>query len=233
MTTVSIHQPLYLPWLGFFKKMMNSDIFVIFDDVDFVKNMFFNKNSIRDKKKPIHLTVPVKKESGVLIKDIKIDNSHGWATKHKKAIISNYSKSNYLNNYKNFIEKLYDKKFEFLIDLNITIIEFIKKEFNIKTKIYFSSELDISKSSDKVLDICKQLNADKYISGTVWAKENLAVEKFLKNKIQVEFQEFIHPTYIQCYDNFIPNISAIDLLFNSGKIESQKILENSITKVIK
>ena len=73
--------------------------------------------------------------------------------------------------------KLYDKKFELLIDLNITIIEFIKKEFNIKTKIYFSSELDISNSPDKILDICKQLNADKYISGTVWAKENLAVEK--------------------------------------------------------
>ena len=65
------------------------------------------------------------------------------------------------------------------------------------------------------------------------AKENLAVEKFLKNKIQVEFQEFVHPTYIQCYDNFIPNLSVIDLLFNNGKIESQKILENSIIKVIK
>ena len=233
MTTVSIHQPLYLPWLRFFKKMMNSDIFVIYDDVDFARNMHFNTNSIRDKEKILHLTVPVKKEHGVLIKDAKIDNSHEWAINHKKTIFYNYSKSNYFNNYGNFIEKLYNKKFELLIDLNITIIEFIKKEFNIKTKIYFSSELDISNSPDKILDICKQLNADKYISGTVWAKENLAVEKFLKNKIQVEFQEFVHPTYIQCYDNFIPNLSVIDLLFNNGKIESQKILENSIIKVIK
>ena len=104
MTTVSIHQPLYLPWLGFFKKMMNSDIFVIYDDVDFARKMHFNTNSIRDKEKILHLTVPVKKEHGVLIKDAKIDNSHEWAINHKKTIFYNYSKSNYFNNYGNFID---------------------------------------------------------------------------------------------------------------------------------
>jgi len=118
-----------------------------------------------------------------------------------------------------------------LIDINIEIIEFLKKEFGIKTKTVFSSELNVTGSaSERILEICKLLDAEKYITGTVWAKKFLNIQDFKDNNISVEFQEFIHPEYKQLDSNFIPNMASIDLLFNEGGINSSKILKNASTK---
>lgn len=231
MKVVGIHQPGYLPWLGFFKKMLNSDIFVYFDDVSFVKNNFYNRNLIRTNSGPLQLTIPIMMNKESKINDVKIDTSKNWQAKHKKTILHNYSKSKYFKNYSSFIEELYDKKFEKLIDINIQFIEFLKKEFDIKTKTVFSSELNVTGSaSERILKICKQLDAEKYITGTVWAKKFLNVENFKNNNISVEYQEFIHPEYNQLDKNFIPNMAAIDLLFNEGSVNSLEILKQSLTK---
>ena len=101
-------------------------------------------------------------------------------------------------------------------------------ELEIKSKIVFSSDLEISKKgSDRVLDICKAVDADHYITGTFWAESNLRVEEFKKSNIDVEFQKFQHPTYKQIHGEFIPEMSIIDLLFNEGRKEAKKILQNS------
>jgi len=231
MKVIGIHQPGYLPWLGFFKKMLNSDIFVYFDDVCFVKNNYYNRNLIYTNSGPLQLTIPVRMEAESKINDIKIDTSKNWQKKHKKSILLNYAKTRYFKNYSNFIEKLYDKKVEKIIEINMEIIEFIKKEFNIKTKTIFSSELNVTgTASEKILEICKLLNGEKYITGTAWAKKSLDVESFKKSNISVEFQEFLHPQYKQLNKNFIPNMTAFDLLFNEGSTNSSKILNDAITK---
>jgi len=229
MTIVSIHQPGYMPWSGFFKKMQESDIFVYFDDVKFVKNNFYNRNLIKTSNGTTLLTVPVisTKESS-LINNVKIANTHHWKTKHKKSILLSYSKSKFFNEFNNFIEELYDKKFDLLIDINMEIIEYIKKQLNIQTKTIFSSELQASGSgSDKVLNICKTLGATNYISGTFWAKDNLNILDFEHNNISVKFKEFQHPIYNQLHGKFIPRMAAIDLLFNEGKNNARKILEQT------
>ena len=231
MKVVGIHQPGYLPWLGFFKKMLNSDIFVYFDDVSFVKNNYYNRNLIRTNSGPLQLTIPIRMNEESKINNVKIDTSKNWQSKHKKTILHNYSKAKYFKNYSNYIENLYEKKFENLIDINIEIIEFMKKEFNLRTKTVFSSELNVTgTASERILQICKLLDAEKYITGTVWAKKFLNIEDFKKNNISVEFQEFIHPEYKQMDTNFMPNMAAIDLLFNEGGMNSLEILKKSLTK---
>lgn len=213
---ISIHQPNYIPWLGYFEKILSSDVFVFLDDVQYEKNYVINRNKIRTSEGSAWMTIPVKAKHNSLVNNVKIDNSQSWALKHKKSIMINYSKSDFVKNYVDFFDALYEKKFDFLIDINIEIIRYVMKELDIKTKTIFSSELDIQgKGSDRILNICKSLDADLYISGQ-FGKNYLNMEDFKNNNIAIVFQNFIHPIYKQCYSPFMPNMSIIDLLFNEG-----------------
>ena len=225
---VAIHQPEYLPWLGFFKKMMNVELFVFLDDVQFRKKGWQNRNRIRINDGTTLLSIPVHTHSYPKINEVTIDNEKNWSMRHKKSILYNYARAPYFGEIKDFIESIFEKKFQYLVDLNTEIIKFIMNELEIKSKIVFSSELEISKKgSDRVLDICKAVDADHYITGTFWAESNLRVEEFKKSNIDVEFQKFQHPTYKQIHGEFIPEMSIIDLLFNEGRKEAKKILQNS------
>ena len=228
MKVVAIHQPEYLPWLGFFKKMMNVELFVFLDDVQFRKKGWQNRNRIRINDGTTLLSIPVHTHSYPKINEVTIDNEKNWSIRHKKSILYNYARAPYFGEIKDFIESIFEKKFQYLVDLNTEIIKFIMNELEIKSKIVFSSELEISKKgSDRVLDICKAVGADHYITGTFWAESNLRVEEFKKSNIDVEFQKFQHPTYKQIHGEFIPEMSIIDLLFNEGRKEAKKILQNS------
>ena len=230
MKVVAIHQPEYLPWLGFFKKMMNVELFVFLDDVQFRKKGWQNRNRIRINDGTTLLSIPVHTHSYPKINEVTIDNEKNWSIRHKKSILYNYARAPYFDEIKDFIESIFEKKFQYLVDLNTEIIKFIMNELEIKSKIVFSSELEISKKgSDRVLDICKAVEADHYITGTFWAESNLRVEEFKKSNIDVEFQKFQHPIYKQIHGEFIPEMSIIDLLFNEGRKEAKKILQNSIS----
>jgi hypothetical protein len=229
VTVVAIHQPEYLPWLGFFKKMMNSEIFVFLDDAQFTKKGWQNRNQIRTKDGMTLLSIPVHAHSYPKINEITIDNNKNWSKRHKKSILFNYAKAPYFEEFKDFIESVFEKKFEYLVDLNAEIIKRVMNELKIKSKIIFSSDLKISKKgSDMVLDICKAVGADYYITGTVWAQSHLRIDEFKKSNIHVEFQKFQHPTYKQFHGEFMPGMSIIDLLFNEGKDGAKEILENSV-----
>lgn len=216
MTTVSIHQPVYLPWLGFFEKIISSEKFVFLDDVQYEKNGFQNRNKIRTSEGDMWLTVPVKAKSNTLLKNVEIDNSSNWMKKHSKSIMLNYSQSKFFDEYWPELTKIYEKKYENLLEINIEIIKFLLKKLEIKTETIFSSELKIiEKGSDRIIEICKALDADTYISG-IGGKEYLSKEDFFKNKINLKFQNFKHPIYQQAFVPFYSNMAAIDLLFNEG-----------------
>lgn len=226
MTIVSIHQPGYLPWLGFFKKISYSDIFVFLDDVKYVKRQWHNRNQIRTSHGSHFLSVPIKSDSTQNLNNVKIDYTTNWNQNHKKTIMYNYKKAEFFVDYWNFFDKLYDEKFDKLIDLNMKIILYLIKVLKINTKTIFSSELNIKETkSDRNLAICKALGADVYLSGTLGVNY-LQVEDFTKNEIKVEFQSFKHPIYKQIYKPFIPQMASIDLLFNEGE-NSVKILKEA------
>ena len=229
MTVAAIHQPEYLPWLGFFKKMMNSKLFVLLDDVQYEKKSWQNRNRIRTANGTALLSVPVHAHLDSKLNDVRIDNSKKRANKHKKSILFSYANAPYFEEYRNIIETIFEKKFEFLVDLNYEIIKLIMSELEIKSKIVFSSDLKIPQNtSERVLNICKIVNADHYITGATWARSHLKNEDFEKSNITIEFQELKHPIYKQIHEEFIPRMSIIDLLFNEGKKKSKQILQNSI-----
>ena len=220
---ISIHQPNYIPWLGYFEKMLNSDIFVFLDDVQYEKNYLINRNQIRTNAGSMWMTIPVNAKHDSIVNNVRIDNSQKWTMKHKKSIQINYSKSDFLQTHQNFFDRLYEQQFEFLIDINVEVIRYLMKQLDINTKTLFSSELNVEGTgSNRILNICKSLSADFYISGQ-FGKNYLDLEEFKNNGIDIKFQNFIHPVYKQCYAPFIPNLSAIDLLFNEGE-NSKNIL---------
>lgn len=223
--TVSIHQPGYLPWLGFFKKISSSDIFVFLDDVKFVRKQWQSRNKIRTNQGSQWLSVPAKNGMIKNLNDVKIDHNTEWGLNHKKDIQFNYKKSPFFQNYWNFFDELYDEKFEKLIDLNLKIILYLMKVLKIDTKVILSSELNIKKTkSDRILAICKKLDADIYLSGAMGV-DYLNINDFSENNIKVEFQNFQHPIYKQIYEPFIPNMASIDLLFNEGENAAKIIRE--------
>ncbi|AKB62442.1 WbqC family protein [Methanosarcina mazei] len=221
---VAIHQPNYLPYLGFFDKMMKADIFVIYDDAQFNKEDFQHRNKIRIYHGWKWLTVPVEKKP-IPINEIKIRNeittkNIKWSDAHIKYIEDEYKKSDYYLTYKTDLEKIYRKSYGKLIDLNMEIISYLKDAFDIDTKIIFSSKFGFeSTSTQKLIDIVEALEGDTYLSGS-GGRNYLEISLFKNRGIEVNFQDFKHPIYRQTYRDFIPNMSAIDALFNTGKMKS-------------
>ena len=226
MTRVCIRQPGYLPYIGFFKKIESSDVFVFLDDVQYGKNGFDNRNKIRTLEGYMWLTVPVFYKFGQFLNEIKIANNEDWNRKHRKSIKINYQKATFFSEYWNDIESILSQKWELLIDLNIKLIEYFISKLNLTTKTLKSSELNIKKtSSEKLLGICRKLDATIYLSGEL-GRSYLNEQIFHDSNIQVIYEKFEHPIYTQTTHNFIPNMSIIDLLFNEGP-NAANILKNA------
>ena len=225
---VAIHQPNFLPWLGYFHKMANCDTFVIFDNVQLPTGKSYEtRNLIKTKDGPQWLTVPVAdKGKAVLIKDAKIAVDNRWQKKHFQSIKFSYQKAPFFNDYIKDLEKIYSGKWTSLCDLNVALIKLMKELLGTKTRLILSSEMTQDKLSgpEKIFIILRELKADTYLSGSgSGSKRYIFPEEFKKNKINLVFQEFVHPVYPQLGTEFIPNLSVIDLLFNCGP-ESLKII---------
>ena len=219
---VAIHQPNYLPYLGFFDKMKESDIFVIYDDAQFNKREFQHRNKIRIYDGWEWLTVPVIKKE-IPIKEIEIvnetqKNKPHWSKTHFRDIHANYVKTEYFGIYEEELRRIYEKKYERLVDLNMNLIKFLMKAFDINVKTVYASKFEFkTKSSKKNLDIVKSVGGDVYLSGPT-GQNYLDVSLFEKDGIKVLFQDFKHPVYKQRYEGFVPNMAAIDALFNVGEM---------------
>lgn len=215
----TIHQPNYIPWLGFFHKIAQSDVFVSLDIVQFTKNSFQNRNRIKTANGEMWLTVPVltKNRFGQLTNEIEINNSAKWGKKHWESIRQNYCKAKYFKSCSEFFENVYmNEKFTKLIDLNETILKFIIKTLGIQAKFIKASSLDIrGKSTDLLIEICKAVGADTYLSGPS-GKKYLEEQRFRDESIQLIYDDFHHPIYDQLFGPFLPHLSIIDLMFNCG-----------------
>jgi hypothetical protein len=226
---VAIHQPNYIPWLGFFYKIAKSDIFIFLDDVQYTKNSFINRNKIKTSQGSIWLTLPVRNKGrfGQLIREVELNESVPWRKKHIKTLEANYSRSIYFLKYYDSIKNLYDISNGSLSILNITFIKYICAELGIKTKFINASEMKISgTSTNRLVDICMQLGADTYFSGFGGSKYQ-EEEIFNKYGIKLQYSDFIHPVYTQLWGEFIPNLSIFDLLFNCGERSLEILLKEN------
>ncbi|NPE27882.1 WbqC family protein [Methanococcoides sp. SA1] len=215
MTVIAIHQPNYLPYLGFFDKMKKADLFIIYDDAQFNSRDFQQRNKIRTSINWNWLNVPIIKEKKSINK-IKIRSDENWNKKHFNSIRANYSKASYYSEYCRIFEQIYENNYEYLVDLNMDIIKAMCKCFNINTEIRLSSEFNIkSKSTRKLIELVSACDGDTYLSGS-GGNNYMDTSMFIESHINLIYQDFIPPVYSQRYPGFISNLSAIDYLFNEG-----------------
>ena len=227
---VSVHQPQYIPWIGYFHKIKSSDVFVLLDNVQYKKREFQNRNKIRTKEGPIWLTVPVltKGEYTQRIKDVCIDNTEHWERKHLNSMETDYHKAKYFKEHEPFFKELYSKKWEKLSELNIAVIKYLLDYLEIGTKIYLESELDITgESTERIVNICKKLGGDAYLSGA-GGKDYMDEKLFADAKLGLVYQNFKHPEYPQVYEGFESHLSTVDMVFNCGKESMQLIGKQKI-----
>jgi hypothetical protein len=216
---ISIHQPNYFPYYGYFNKIKYSDVFVFLDNVTFSKNSYINRNKIKTSDGVKWLTVPIINDNilNTKIKDVNIFGSV-WKHKHIKTIEYNYSKSiNFCSVY-DILTDIYKKDWKNLSDLNTYIISNICNLLEMKPNFVWASKLDVSgKSTHLLADICEELKADTYLSGSS-GKNYIEDKIFSENNIKVIYQKFKHPVYNQRYGNFVENLSILDMLFNTDVV---------------
>jgi hypothetical protein len=213
---VTIHQPQYLPWLGYFDKIDQADCFVVLDNVQFKKNEWQNRNRIRTATGWQWLTVPVLHKFPQLITEVGVDNAAPWGRKHFQALISNYHAAPFFASHRPFFEDLYARRWDRLVDLSLAALRYLITALGIETRVVLASELTTEGTSTaRLVSICRALGADTYISGA-GAHDYLDSGLFESAGIRVEFQEFRCPKYPQQFDGFEPNLSVVDLLLNCG-----------------
>jgi len=225
--TVAIHQPNYLPWIGFFQKIALADIFVMLDIVQFSKDSFTQRTRIRTKNGWMWLTIPIKRMHYFKpIREIPLPSDEKWMKKHETAMVSNYAKAPYYD--KNFIEEYYRSGFTKLQEFNEFGILYLKNKLGIKTKVVRASELGINekslKSTELLVEIVKLLGGGVYISG-MGGRKYMEEEKFKKEGIEVKYFEFKTFEYPQRWEGFEPFMSAIDLLFNVGSERARELIK--------
>lgn len=214
---VSIHQPNYLPYIGYFQKMELSDVFVILDNVQFSKDSYTQRTKIRTHDNWMWLTIPIEKShTSKSIKDVPLPTDRKWLRKHKVSIISNYSKCPFFD--EGFVEEYFieGEQFKKLQEWNEFGIFYLKDKLNIKTNIVKANDLNLNenlKSTDLLVEIVNQVGGDTYISGT-GGRKYMDISKFEENNISLEYFDFEPFEYQQRWDGFEPYLSAMDLIFN-------------------
>ncbi len=220
--TIAIHQPNFIPYPGYFNKMMKADYFVYLDHVQYTSggaDAVTNRNKIKTAQGAFSLTVPVIKTSGPNICEIMIDYKQDWVGKMIKTIEMAYKKSPFYHEVSDWFFPILLHKIESLSELNIQCIEAVKQYLNIQIPSAVSSKMNLDpalQKDDLLIAITTQLNGTTYLSGKGGLKY-MELEKYAEAKIKVVFNQFTPIEYPQLGKEFIPNLSILDLLFNTGK----------------
>jgi hypothetical protein len=225
---VSINQPAYMPWLGYFDRIVKSDVHVVLDHVQFEKNSMVNRNKIRTAQGDTMLTVPLLtkgKFGDLAINALQTDQTQKWEARHLKSLKSSYARAPHAEEHLPFFEELLSTpQPDFLLPV-MAITEYLLGAFGIKTPIKRSSEMACGGTKgDLVLNICKELGATQYISGP-FGRDYLDMAVFQAEGIEIIFHDYAHPVYKQMHGPFEPYMSAVDLLLNCGA-DSLGILKN-------
>jgi hypothetical protein len=216
--TLVVLQPGYLPWLGFFDQLRRADVFVYYDDVQYDKHGWRNRNRIKTQDGAQWLTVPVRHSGMGLprILDVEIDRRLPWARKHVSSLRQAYARAPHTRRYLPELEELLLRPWERLVDLDIAAADLLRRWLGLSARIERASALGIDGSrSERLLNLCLHFGARRYLSGNA-ASTYLDTSLFDSHGIRVEWQNFAHPVYSQLHGDFVPYLSAIDILLNCG-----------------
>jgi hypothetical protein len=216
--TAVILQPSYLPWLGYFAQLWRSDVFVLYDDVQFEKHSWRNRNRIKTQAGPCWLSVPVLThgQNRPCNNEILIDNSRLWRKKHFEAIRQSYCQARYFHEIIDVFAVLYAREYRRLLDVNVAFFEEINKLLGLERPVCFASELGVTGSAvERLVGICGTLGATRFYEGAAGQNYIDALD-FEQAGIELIYQDYRHPIYPQLHGAFVPYLSVVDLLFNCG-----------------
>ncbi|MGZ5038723.1 MAG: WbqC family protein [Usitatibacter sp.] len=222
---VAIHQPNFVPWLGYFDRMIKADLFVLLDHVQFERRNYQNRCMIRLEDEAKWLTVPVVQLSQKeRIIDKRVDNpadaggSRWWGPNHFLTLRYAYRKSPYFELYAPRLREILEARWEKLVDLNLATLEFVREALDIDTPMVRSSTLPVEgQKSALLLDVCRKTGASAFLGGMGGSREYLDKDAFAAAGMGTVWQEFSHPVYAQgASAPFMKGLSVLDLLFNCG-----------------
>jgi hypothetical protein len=227
--TVVIHQPDFLPYLGFFERLLHADLYVVLDNVQFVHSNqgWTHRDKIKTAKGAQWVTVNVKRAPrDTPINKVELSWDTDWKSKNLNLIRQNYQDAPYFAEFYPYIERLYAYDCMQLADFTMKSIEILLEAFAICTPLLLASELAaVGRKNGLLVDILKKVGGIHYLTG-VGAKTYLNEALFHAAGIEIIWQDFSHPIYPQLHGKFIPYLSSIDLLFNCGIEESRRILRS-------
>lgn len=216
-----ILQPSYIPWRGYFDQIRRADVFVFYDDVQYDKHGWRNRNLIKTAAGRQWLTIPVHSRGvtqGIPIMDVQIDWSRPWSQNHLKTLTSAYAKAPYFKQYLPLLGLFYDRHDEHIADFTIDTTILLARALGIQhTQFKRSSEMQgiTGQKSERLIQILKQVGANHYLSGPS-AREYIKHEKFQEAGISLEYMQYNYPEYPQLYPPFDPQVTVLDLLFMTG-----------------
>jgi hypothetical protein len=227
---VSIHQPCFLPWLGYLHRMARADLFVLLDHVQFERGNFQNRTRIRMQNgaaaagyEARWLTVPVLQRSqkeSLLDKEVdnRLEGPRHWSATQFSTLRHAYRDARYTSLYLPLLGEIFSSRWNRLVDLNLALLEVLRDAFGIRTPLVRSSELGAEGAkSELILDVCRKLGASTFLGGMGGSRAYLDREAFERAGVRVAWQEFTHPVYPQQGGGpFIAGLSSMDLLLNCG-----------------
>lgn len=213
---IAILQSNYIPWKGYFDLIASVDEFILYDDVQYTKNDWRNRNKIKTVKGVEWISIPVGGNIAKKIQEVELPENV-WQSKHWKTLQSNYQKAPCFEEIASLIQPIYHQKFRYLSDINRAFIEIICHYLGIKTKITSVSDYETGEGqTDRLVQLCMQTNADEYISGPA-AKNYLDETLFSEKNIKVQWFNYDgYKEYPQLWGEFTHEVSVLDLLFNCG-----------------
>jgi WbqC-like protein family len=215
-----ILQPAYIPWRGFFHQIQKADCFVFYDDVQYAKHGWFNRNRVKTANGTVWLTIPVASRGNVVhatqIRDIRINWETNWSKKHWMTLRQSYGKAPHFARYAGLLEDHYSRRPELLSDFTIDLTIALARELGLDRRFVRSSELGIpGYRTDRLIQICRAVGADHYISGPS-ASAYLEEDKLRDAGISLEWMKYDYPEYEQLHPPYDPQVSILDLLFTKG-----------------
>jgi hypothetical protein len=219
---VVILQPSYIPWRGYFDQIRRADLFIFYDNVQYDKHGWRNRNQIKSPQGKQWLTIPVHSAGvtqGIMIKDVKIDWSKPWSKNHLKALTISYNKAPFFKKYLPLMETFYSRRDESIADLTIETTMALTRELgNTHTRFMRASELEgiNGQKTERLIQILTRVGATHYISGPS-ARDYIEQDKFSAAGISLEYIVYDYPEYPQLYPPFDSNVSIMDLLFMTGE----------------
>lgn len=215
---LAAQQPNFIPWIGFFHKVARADALVLVDHVQYEHHGVTNRNLLKGPDGAVRLTVPVltKGRSGQAVAEVEINRTPSWRKKHWRTLLTCYEKAPHFEEHREFFASLYERDWTRLAVLNEEILRYLLDRFGLDRPIHRTSELRPDGTKTQLLiSICRRLGATGYLSGT-GARKYVDEEQFRQAGLEHRFQSFRHPVYPQLHGPFLPNLSAVDLLFTMG-----------------